>query len=266
MLGPPDGRYLVREALGDGEPQRVLVVRQLNATEARLLPRRRRARPADPEPDPAPVPTVGATVIELEDLSEDQAKAWLEAAGDDEVDAALRVVNEAIRGYRLATGDAHLREAARDQALVVRAGYGEGERVADGRWNAALELPPPKMPRVRRASALRPQERLAALLGGREQALACEELTLRARIDFDAGREREAAFQLMAALDAALRELAGDQALAQRMSELDAAFKPVADAAAATIGASLGEDDRDTIQSTLRRLEAAIRARGANSA
>ena len=54
---------------------------------------------------------------------------------------------------------------------------------------------------------LRPQERLAAILGGRDVALACEELALRARLDADAGRWREAAFQLRVALEAAIAEL-----------------------------------------------------------
>ena len=57
---------------------------------------------------------------------------------------------------------------------------------------------------------LRPQARLAAVLNGRERPLACEELTLRARLDLDHGREREAALQVLVALDAALAELAAD--------------------------------------------------------
>ena len=71
--------------------------------------------------------------------------------------------------------------------------------------------------------ALRPHERLAALLGGRDVALACEELTLRARADLDAGRIREAALQLRVALEAAIAELEpwrdrGD--MAQRLETL----------------------------------------------
>ena len=66
--------------------------------------------------------------------------------------------------------------------------------------------------RRRRSRILAPQARLAALLGAREAALACEELTLRARADVDQGRPREAALQLLVALDAALAELAADSA------------------------------------------------------
>ena len=52
-----------------------------------------------------------------------------------------------------------------------------------------------------------PEERFAALLGGRESPLAAEELVLRARADLDAGRPREAALQARVALEALLAEL-----------------------------------------------------------
>jgi hypothetical protein len=45
------------------------------------------------------------------------------------------------------------------------------------------------------------------VLGGREQADACETLLLRARADLDAGRGREAALQLRVGLEALLAEL-----------------------------------------------------------
>ena len=84
-----------------------------------------------------------------------------------------------------------------------------GEQVADGLWTDARELLRPPG-RQRRAKVLQPQARLAAVLGGRERPLACEELTLRARLDLDHGRDREAALQLLVALDAALAELPVD--------------------------------------------------------
>ena len=61
--------------------------------------------------------------------------------------------------------------------------------------------------RAERSALLSPQERVAALLSGRDAALACEELALRARGDLDHGRPREAALQLAIAVDAALAEL-----------------------------------------------------------
>ena len=90
---------------------------------------------------------------------------------------------------------------------MTRVGYGTGEEVAEGRWTAARELPRATARAAAREAALRPQERFAALLAGRDVALACELLALRARLDLDHGRDREAALQLEAALAAALSEL-----------------------------------------------------------
>ena len=61
--------------------------------------------------------------------------------------------------------------------------------------------------RRRREEELRPQERVAAVLRGREQLDACETLLLRARTDLNANRHREAALQLRVGLEALLVEL-----------------------------------------------------------
>ncbi|MGN6189943.1 MAG: hypothetical protein ACTHOE_13705, partial [Conexibacter sp.] len=180
-LGPADGRYVVRER-ADMPPSHVLVLTTLGAPERRRL-RARRGRVAAPEPPPTPVPTARATVVDAEAVGVAEAERWLAGAGSDEAQAALALVARAVRAHRLASGDAGVREPTLAQALVVRAGYGAGEQVADGRWSAARELPPPRAARRDRAAGLRPQERLAALLGGHAQALTCEELTLRARQD-----------------------------------------------------------------------------------
>src|SRR5207245_2273963 len=89
------------------------------------------------------------------------------------------------------------------------------------------------------SAALRPQERLAALLGGRTTMLVCEELALRARADLDHARIVHAAIQLDAAFAAALAELRaeGRQDLAIRLAELDKLRPP---------GAALEGVDRDS--------------------
>ena len=94
--------------------------------------------------------------------------------------------------HRSAAADPRVPVPSRERALVVRVGYGAGEQVSEGRWSEAVEVPAPRPGRRERSAVLRPQERLAAILGGRDVALACEELTLRARLDADAGRWREA--------------------------------------------------------------------------
>ena len=91
---------------------------------------------------------------------------------------------------------------------------------------------------------LAPQARLAAVLGARDRVLACEELTLRARSDLDESRPREAALQLLVALDAALAELAADphvSTLSERLAELRGQREAVAGAAQAALSGSLSE-------------------------
>jgi hypothetical protein len=65
-----------------------------------------------------------------------------------------------------------------------------------------------------------PEERFAAVLGGRDVPLAAEDLVLRARADLDAGRRRAAELQARAALDALRAEgLLGDADLEAGLDE-----------------------------------------------
>ncbi len=148
-------------------------------------------------------------------------------------------------------------------ALVVRIGYGTGEQVAEGAWEDAVELPREDARRSRRRAPAG-TERLTALLSGRDAALACEELALRARADLDHDRPREAALQLEAALSAALAELAGWRErgdLDRRLAELSGYAAPVAAAAAAAREGRLDPAGVETVSAALARLEAALRAR-----
>ena len=228
--------------------------------------RQRRSRPADPEVKPVDV--TRATVVAARPLEgEAQADAWLDRAAGG-VPAALGVLNRALHARRVAAADPYGGEVAPRDALVTRIGYGTGEQVADGRWTAARELPPERG-RVAREAALRPQERFAALLAGRDAALACELLALRARADLDQGRDREAALQLEAALSAGLAELEGWRELdgmAERLEELAGFAAGVRAAAAAARAGTLDADGRGVVERALGRLEAALRARTAGAA
>ncbi len=264
-LGPADGRYVVREGAG-ADPSHVLVLRTVGAPERRRLARRR-PRPAEPEPEPEPVPTTRATVIAAV-AHEDEASAggWLSGARrapDDVLAGALGVLNRALHAHAVASADPLAVEVRREHALVARVGWGRGEQVADGRWAEAVEVPfrPPKR---RRADALRPQERLAALLGGRDRPLAAESLAMRARLDLDHGRTREAALQLRVALEAGIAELerhAASGDLERRLAELREQRGPVGDAANAALSGPLDGDAREAVAHALGRLEAALRAR-----
>lgn len=276
-LGPPDGRYLVRSP-GASEATHVIVFATLGAPERRRLAARR-SRPAAPGPPPTPVATGRATVIDAEPVGDPQAASgWLRGAGEAELEAGLLVLNRALQAYRVASADPRLHTIDRRQALVARVGFGAGEQVADGDWTEARELAAPREPaasrepagpgaRRGRRRALAPQARLAAMLGGHSDALACEELALRARSDLDEGRPREAALQLLAALDAALAELPRDPAAAaigERIAELEQARGAVAGAAGAALQTA-GWDGEPEVASALHRLEAALRARAAAS-
>jgi hypothetical protein len=305
-LGPPDGRYLLRsreaagppppgraggetEAGGVGMPEHVVVLNTLGAPRRAdanagrgalalpVLSARRARRPRETTAEPAPVPSTRATIIDPVSVSaERQAQAWLKGLdAERETRAATAVLNRVLYAHRIATADPHTHEVAPAQALVIRAGWGEGEQLADGRWGHALELPwAPTKRAQRRAAALRPQERLAELLGARTLELLCEELALRARLDLDQGRLTHAAVELDAALTAALGELDAEAnpALAPRLDELRA-LRPGVHAVtrtalpgerAATGAEGSREPDEEAVRHALERLEAALRARTAS--
>jgi len=308
-LGPPDGRYLLRSGAG-AEPERVVVLGTLGAApraSARgpglpTLRRSRRGKVLEGGPlEPARVPTTRVTIVDPVPLSaERQARAWLDDL-DTERDssAALGVLNRVLRFHRIASADPYIHEVSPAQALVIRAGWGEGEQVADGRWLHARELPwtertggsgGGRRRRGDRSAALRPQERLAEFLGARGEALLCEDLVLRARLDLDHGRVAHAAIELDGAYAAALRELRAEhrEDLAIRIDELGKLRPGVAAQARAalpgaepriehsdespgdpTTDAERGGDaaavtpQEDIVRHALERLEAALRARTA---
>ncbi len=223
-LGPADGRYLRRRP-GDGEPERIVVLRTLGARERRLIGGRRPQQIWEAG-EPEPVPTVRATLVDVEPL--DDPDSWLDALQSDRaarerrVEEALRELNAVLRAHRAAAADPYAREVSRGHANAVRIGYGNGEKVAEGRFEAAYEVREPPPGRAT-AEGLAPQERLAAILSGSGQVLVSEELVLRARLDLDAGRIREAALQARIALEALLAELPEAGELASHRAAVGAA-------------------------------------------
>jgi hypothetical protein len=211
------------------------------------------------------VVTGRATVIDVARplADEPEASAWLASAGESELEADLAVLGRALHSFRLATADPYQHPVGRHQLLVARIGYGRGDEVAEGLWTDARELILPER-RQRRSRILAPQARLAGLLAGREQPLAGEELALRARLDLDHGRSREAALQVLVALDAALAELPADPAapvLESRLEELHELRDSVDEAGQAALAGPLDRDQLDTVEFALGRIEAAFRAR-----
>jgi hypothetical protein len=269
-LGPADGRYLLRAGAG-AEPERVVVLETIGATLRRGRLGARRRPPVEPEPEPTTLPSTRATVIDPVSVSaERQARTWLaQLDAEREARATAATLNRLLFAHRIATADPHVGELSAAQALATRAGWGEGEHVAYGQWAHARELRFSEHRTRRRAAVLRPRERLAALLGARETALLCEELTLRARLDLDQGRLAHAALELEQAYGAALVELPAEERpdLAERIAELEQLRPGVIAAARATLGeqepkAQAAPDER-TVSHALTRLEATLRARTA---
>ncbi len=272
-LGPADGRYLLR-AGADAEPERVVILETIGATLRRGRLGARLRPPVEPGwaglSSPT-LPSTRATVIDPVSVSaERQARAWLaQLEAERESHATAAILNRLLFAHRIATADPHVRELSPAQALATRAGWGEGEQVAYGQWAHARELRFSEHRRRRRAAVLRPQERLAALLGAREAALLCEELALRARLDLDQGRYSLAAIELDQAYSAALLELATEDRpdLTARIAELEQLRPGVIAAARTALGESATETPTEPGEQPLRhaltRLEATLRARTA---
>lgn len=214
-LAVADGRYVVR----DEGVERVIV---LETTGAPAPPRRRRRRSREVKAGtpPAGLPLARVTAVRASEPfdSEEEAAGWLEqASGDTEaidvlIAEGIGLLNQALHAHAIASGDPYVQALTPQRAVAVRLGYGSGEQVADGEFSAAREVDSQTgaaTKRQQRAEELRPQERLAEVLGGRGRFDACETLVLRARYDIDGARPREATLQLRVGLEALLAELRG---------------------------------------------------------
>jgi hypothetical protein len=201
------------------------------------------------------------------------AERWLEeaVASEERAEALIAegidLLNRALHVQAVASGDPLAQGLTPQRAVAARLGYGSGEEVASGAFSAAREIDlrgDGTSGRQRRDEQLRPQERLAAVLGGREQLDLCETLLLRGRGDLDAGRTREAALQLRVGLEALLVELRG--ALADPDHEKDMATlherrQEAGELANAALQGDLGADRIESTGELLAICERVIRRR-----
>jgi hypothetical protein len=113
--------------------------------------------------------------------------------------------------------------------------------------------------------ALRPQERLAELLAGREPIDVCETLLLRVRADVDQNRMREAALQLGPALDALLAEVPERSGPGQEedLAELRNRREAIGRAAQDALRGDLSVERASEIAEALRICERVLRRRQA---
>ena len=268
-LGVADGRYVLRD---DGR-ERVLVI---DTTGAPPPSRRRRRKPREASGDepPGELPLARATLVRAFAEFDDEAAArsWLEETSGDEESVdhvlaeALHDLNTALHAQAVAEGNPHPQAVGTVGAVTVRIGYGSGGELADGVFTAAHTVDPGRGAAARRQrdEELRPQQRLAAVLGGRERLDACETMLLRARADLDAGRDREAALQLRVGLEALLVELRGalaDPGHEEDMTALEARRQEAGELANAALGGDLDEAQLEALGELLGTSERVLRRR-----
>lgn len=237
--------------------------------------RRRRPRRAQAGDEPASLPLARATAIRAfaPFPSEPDAQRWLEEAIEAEETADVLVaegtalLNRALHAQSVAGADPHTHELVPERAVAVRIGYGSGEQTAEGQFTEARDVDvwaSGASRRRRRQEDLRPQERVAAVLGGREHLDVCEILLLRARADLDAGRERQAALQLRIGLEALLAELSdapADPAHQEDMGTLNERRHEAGNAANLALKRELDPDAAANVRHLLETCERVLRRR-----
>jgi hypothetical protein len=267
-----DGRYLARREGGDGES--VLVVETI-AAPPRPSRRRRRPRDAEAAATPPEVPVARATAIRAFDPFDgpEEAAAWMAAATADDpsIDAVvatgIALVNDALHAQAVAAADPYPAALTPERAVAVRVGYGSGEQTAEGAFSEAREVDVRTAGASRRRTRqedLRPQERVAAVLRGRDRPDACETLLLRARADLDAGRGREAALQLRIGTEALLAELheaIDDDDHRRDIEALEEQQAAIEAAATRALTSDLAPDAKTTVRESLEIAERVLRRR-----
>ena len=212
--------------------------------------------------DPEPVPTTRATIVRAAPFpTADEAAAWLAGADlDAELAAAVVTLNRALHSHRVASADPYVTEVSLSRALVARVGYDSGDEMVDGRFGEAREVPVVGRGRPRRSMEA-PEERFAALLGGREEVLPAEELVLRARADLNAGRLAEAALQARVAIEALLAARVATPDSGPAGASLASHRDAIAAAANAALSGELPGDTAAALEEAVAAMEFALKRR-----
>jgi hypothetical protein len=108
---------------------------------------------------------------------------------------------------------------------------------------------------------LAPEEPLALMLGGRRPTYPSEELLLRARLDLDQGRNREAALQARAAHAALESELTGEEGAERARKTLEEQGEPLERLAAAALAGVLADEQVGQLEQIVLAMERIARRR-----
>jgi len=255
-----DGRYLARPELEPDAGPDVFVVRTLGAARSRSRLRRGKPVPLGGGDDPLPLQLSRLTLIKSIEFGDAEAAAeWLKrVTADEDIARGLtlevtRVCNRALLAQRVAAPDPYAPDLRAADAVVVRFGFGTGDEVADGRWQQAAELPERARQSFRAEviDSVGAQERIAAVLGGRDRVEPFEALLLDAERAAEEARPAIAALLLGTALES-LRRRGGEA------GEATAALSPLRERAL-----SDQEIDQESLTSALRLARRAIRAAAA---
>ena len=272
LIGLGEGRYIVRApdsmapiagtpagAAAGGEPD-VLALRELGAERRSARRRRRRATEVSAEPAAAPLPLTRVTLIRASVPLSDQtaAESWLARVGDDaEIAGALaeetcRVLNRAIDAHRASAPDLYAADRSARDASSIRFGFGTGEEVASGRWSSAVELSADRRKGLKQAvmDSVGAQQRVAAVLGGRDRVTPAEALLVAAERAALEHRHVEAAVTAAAAA-AALQSSGGEAAAGEAATACSALRRT------ALSGQTV---DPESLRRALRTLRRAVRA------
>lgn len=147
--------------------------------------------------------------------SESEAQGWLARLDEDEftqglLDEALTTLDRALAAEASASGRPYAQAPALEQILNARIGFGDGDHVSEGRFTEAMDIDArggTAGSKRERLSRTRPLARIAAIIGGKDTARACEFLVPRVRADLDAGRTLTAALAIENAIRATVVEM-----------------------------------------------------------
>lgn len=237
-------------------------------------PRKRRfgKRPGQEPPEPevgftrATVALATSPLESAEDIEQFERSLGDESEREELAERALATVNRAIHGAAVARVEPQVTERGRSNALAIRWGHGSGEELAVGNYTLAREETAPRRTRRRRADDAVGQERLAAMLGNHDSPDAAETLILRASLDLAAGRAREAAIMLSAAVQMlsqgpAGRELSRDGEQAGDLAALTALADELQEIATDALRRHPGQVETERIREACRIAERILRRR-----
>ncbi len=161
--------------------------------------------------------------------NDNEASEWLiPSTANERVDElmaeTLSTLDRALAAEAATTGRPYVQAIGIDDVVGARIGFGDGDRLSEGLYLEAFEIDArggTASPRRERMNRTRPLARIAAIIGGKEQAAACEFLVPRIRSDLEGGRVMSAALVIEVAVRASIVELDTILDLPEHAADLD---------------------------------------------